>query len=123
MSDTEPHDIWPKVQLGAHEAGPAALLAGGTIVPAAYPTVFGTLLLCQPFWQAAAVILRTKATGVCLLAQERVLLWPFDAVRQPGLLFSHVVGGVSSETLSCQQSSWYQHLATDCAGQQQLHIP
>ncbi len=64
MSDTEPHDLWPKVQLGAHEAGQEAPLAGGTTVPAAYPTVFGMLLLCQCFWQAVAVTFRTKAADV-----------------------------------------------------------
>ncbi len=39
MSDTEPHE------LGALEGEQAAPLAGSTIVSAAYPTVFGTLLL------------------------------------------------------------------------------
>ena len=71
-----------------NEAGQAAPLAGDTIVPAAYPAVVGTLLLCQRFWQVVAVILRTKAAGVSLLAQEGVNLWPFDAVRLPGVTSS-----------------------------------
>ncbi len=73
---------------------------GGTIDPAAYPAVFETLLLCQPFWQTAAVVHRTKAAGVCLLAPEEVVLWPFEIVRLPELLLSHVVSCVSSKTLT-----------------------
>lgn len=96
--DTKLHDIWPEVQLGCCEARQASTLARGAFVSNAKPAVFGTLLLCQPFWQAAAIVLRTKAAGVCLLEDKRVILWSLKTVSLLDLPLGHMVRGVSSDT-------------------------